>query len=249
MSQQSNRPRCPIPAMFKGLTRPATPLSDRLKTLTRAQHDEAEGHPLHAVLFGSQGADAAREAYRRLLGQHLVIQQAFEPLLADAAANWGSLLRPEHLHLNALLADCTDLGVGPDFARPLPATVRFVEFIRRSAEGAASPLLGVFYVFEGSTNGGTIIAMRVKDLLGLEGDRGTRFINPHGTKVRAVWSQWKADADAIPLREPEAAAAVAGAQESFRLSHALLGDVHAAMGAPSGPPQVVVLPLKPAAQV
>jgi heme oxygenase len=224
-----------------------------LKTQTQPQHDEAEGHPLHAVLFGSRGASAARDAYAHLLAQHLLIQEHFELLLRRA--RWGApagpaVVRDHHFHLQRLRDDCAELGVTPQMLRPLPATKRFIDFIESAAQGTGTALLGVFYVFEGSTNGGTIIAMRVKELLGLERDSGTRFINPHGQQVRPRWAQWKQDVDALGLSEQECEEAVAGAREAFGLSHALLTDVHAALaGVADVKPQVVVLPIKAATKV
>lgn len=233
----------------KPAAEPLPPLSGELKTGTQKQHDEAEGHGLHAVLFGSQGAAAAREAYARLLGQHLLIQEAFEPLLRQAAgaARWGKVVREHHYHLAGLRDDCAVMGVTAGMLQPLPATARFIERIETLGRGDASGLLGVFYVFEGSTNGGTIIAMRVRELLGLHGEGGTRFINPHGQQVRPRWMEWKQAVDGLELTAEQRSAAIAGAQEAFTLSHAVLGDVAGAMTAPiGGKPEVVVLPIKAA---
>ncbi|MDP1662762.1 MAG: biliverdin-producing heme oxygenase [Phycisphaerales bacterium] len=230
---------------------PLPPLSAELKSGTQKQHDEAEGHGLHAVLFGSQGVAAAREAYARLLGQHLLIQESFEPLLRKAAgaSGWGRVVREHHYHLAGLRDDCAVMGVTVDMLQPLPATARFIERIETLGRDDASGLLGVFYVFEGSTNGGTIIAMRVRELLSLHGEGGTRFINPHGQQVRPRWMEWKQGVDGLELTVEQRAAAIAGAQEAFTLSHAVLGDVAGAMtSAIGGKPQVVVLPIKAAKQ-
>ncbi len=234
--------KCPVLARSpQGATSPlphstadfgTMPLSVLLKTLTQPQHDEAENHPLHAVLFGSNGPARAREAYVRLLAQHLPIQEAFEPLLRGAAANSPSvhaLLREHHYHLSALRDDLSVLQVSPDLMLPCPATARFVAFIHECATHETASLLGIFYVFEGSTNGGTIIARRMKESLGLSGDAGTSFINPHGPLVRARWAEWKSALDALTFDATQRHAIVAAAQETFRLSHAVLADVHAMM--------------------
>lgn len=254
MSEQpfpsSRQPRCPIP--FPGKEVSQEPLGTALKTQTQKQHDEAEGHPLHAVLFGSQGAGVAREAYARLLGQHLLIQEAFEPWLRRAAAQrlWGAIVRDHHYHLAALRGDCEVIGVTVDMLRTLPATGRFIDRIEKLAEGDGAGLLGVFYVFEGSTNGGTIIAMRVKDLFGLSDEAGTRFINPHGSQVRPRWMEWKQGVDALRMTEAQRDAVIAGAQEAFTLSHDVLSGVAGAMSMPiGGRPEVVVLPIKSGAAV
>lgn len=207
------------------------PLSAQLRALTQPQHDEAEHHPLHAVLFGSEGEAKAREAYVRLLGQHLHIQEAFEPLLRRAAQAdpFRPLMREYHYHLDALREDLAALGVMPNAMRPCEATTRFVSFIRACAEHEARALLGVFYVFEGSTNGGTIIGKKMKELLGLEEGVGTRFINPHGPLVRQRWAEWKSTIDTLAFDDVQRHAIIAAAQEAFRLSHAVLDDVYRAM--------------------
>jgi heme oxygenase len=205
---------------------PRPPLTQELKEQTRQQHDDAEHHGLHAVMFGSQGIDAARAAYVGTLQQHLHIQIAFERALRTLAAEsplFASIVREEHYHLAALREDLHALDAA-DVA-PTPGTQRFVEFIEHSARHNLPALLGVFYVFEGSTNGGTIIAMRVRELLSLAPDVGTSFICPHVNQVRPIWMKWKVGVDALPLTDAERDAAIAGAQEAFRLSGAVLSDV------------------------
>jgi heme oxygenase len=208
------------------------PLSLLLKTQTQPQHDDAEHHPLHAVLFGSQGHARARAAYVRLLAQHLHVQEAFEPRLRSAASGSRSLdalVREHHYHLDALREDLAALGVTPELGIMCPATTRFIAFIELCAAHEGHGLLGVFYVFEGSTNGGTIVAMKIKESLGTGDGEGTRFINPHGPLVRARWAAWKEMLDTIDFDARQRHAIIAAAQETFRLSHAVLDDVHRAM--------------------
>jgi heme oxygenase len=232
--------RSPVAATSANQTPPANhmslPLSLQLKTLTQPQHDEAEHHPLHALLFGSQGPVPARQVYVRLLAQHLCIQEAFEPLLIGLAAQthpFRSLMRPHHLHLAALRADLAVFNVSPEESMPVPATRAFVSFIMACAAGNDCSLLGAWYVFEGSTNGGTIIGKRMRELLGLPTDSGTQFINPHGPLVRARWTEWKTTLDTLNFDEPHRAAIIAAAQETFRLSTALLDDIFTQMQAMS----------------
>jgi heme oxygenase len=210
----------------------AMPLSVVLKELTRPQHDEAEGHPLHAVLEGRSGVEAAREAYVRLLWQHLRIQEVFEPLLRAASQKPpGSVLVAVelHCHLEALRRDLAALPAFPEMAEPLGATARFCSFIQQCAAHDGLGLLGVFYVFEGSTNGGTILAKRIAAVLGLEGGSATGFINPHGQLVRSRWKEWQRAADSLALRDVDRDIIVAAAQETFRHSRRVLDEVHGRM--------------------
>lgn len=196
------------------------------------------------MIFGSEGPARAREAYTRLLGQQLRIQGAFEPLLRAAGREGGPLapvVRPHHFHLDALRADLEALRVPEAWRTPLPATERFAAAIASCAEDAdgegAWRLLGVFYVFEGSTNGGTVIGKRIAEQLGLPADpasalapAGTRFTNPHGRQVRPRWTAWKEAVDALGLDEPAAEAAVASAREAFERTREVFEDVRLAMG-------------------
>lgn len=219
-------------------------LGQALKVKTHDQHDAAEKHPFHAVLFGGEGPGRAREAYIRSLGQHLHIQETFEPLLRTAANEtyaFRALAQPHHYHLAALRDDLAALAATPDHTRALPATARFVSFIKSCAAGDGSALLGVWYVFEGSTNGGTIIGKKLKDLLGLPDDRGTRFTNPHGPQVRARWGEWKQTLDSLDFDTAHQLAIIDAARLTFTAIGEVMNDVHQAMQAASVPmPEVVV---------
>jgi len=83
----------------------------------------------------------------------------------------------------------------------------------------------VWYVFEGATNGGTIIGKRIRDVLGLSDDRGTRFTNPHGPLVRPRWTEWKAGVDALRLEDARREAVVGAARETFKAVGEILGEV------------------------
>lgn len=215
-----------------------------LKSKTHDQHEAAEKHPFHVVLFGGEGPQRAREAYVRSLGQHLAIQETFEPLLRKAAAQsytFRAMVKPYHYHLDALRDDLAALGATSEHTRVLPATARFISFIEACAAHDGCALLGVWYVFEGSTNGGTIIGKRLKDMLGLPDERGTRFTNPHGPQVRARWGEWKQTLDALEFDAPHQLAIIDAARQTFNAIGAMMSDVHAAMSAErEQAPEVVV---------
>lgn len=238
--------QCPFHRLFGGRPSPhATPVAtleatptmtftEDLKARTREQHEAAEHHPFHAVLFGRQGVELARDAYARLLGQHLSIQDAFEGELERLSATnerVRALSRAHHRHLHALRQDLRALEVPERYQVPLPATEAMARFIHESARGDASAWIGVFYVLEGSTNGGTIIAKRLRELFGFADETGTRYINPHGPLVRTRWSEWKQAADGLTLNEEQRARACDAAGACFTHMQQVLSAVQAEMNA------------------
>ncbi len=214
--------------------KPQTTFTEDLKSRTREQHDAAEHHPFHAVLFGSMGSATALEAYTRLLGQHLTIQEAFEDEFDRLSASNERVLalgRPHHRHLAALRDDLRVLDVTEDLQRPLASARAMAAFIRESARGDACAWIGIFYVLEGSTNGGTIIAKRLRELLQFADEAGTRYINPHGSLVRARWSEWKQIADSLTLTDEEQSRACDAAGRTFTLMQNVLTDIQTEMQA------------------
>lgn len=226
-------PGTPTPAATPVLTDEqllAGPPGEMLKWGTRSQHEAAERHGFHAMLFGAAGPAAARHAYARFLGQHLRMQEVFEPALVEAARSHraiAAMLQPYHLHLAAARADAALFGAERD--EPSAATQRYGALIRQctghDSLPASAGLVGVWYVIEGATNGGTIIAKRVRDVLGLPDERGTRYINPHGPEVRPRWTAWKHALDAHPWSIAERTAMLSAARTTFRLSEAMMSEL------------------------
>lgn len=207
------------------------PLSTLLKSSTRAMHDDAEGHAFHAELFSPA---TARACHVRMMGQNLTLQQTFEPLLFGSKHPViASLVRPHHARLELLKDDLAVLGASREDLEPLPATRAMVEFFRACAAGDSPALLGAFYVIEGATNGGTIIAMRVKQLLNLPDDRGTRFMNPHGTNTAPRWREWKAIVDSADMDDDARNLVLHAAGETFRHTGRVMSDAQASLAAMS----------------
>lgn len=203
-------------------------LSAQLKARTQAVHDAAEHHAFHSLVMGPQ---ASLNAYAMMLGQMLHVHGVLEPILRVKAQQDGAftaLVGDQYLHLNALIADLEFLGAGAQVLKPVPATRRFGEMIaQHGMQNPAWGLLGIFYVLEGSTNGGTIIAKRLREAHGWEDDRGTAFINPHGNQVRAAWKEWKTALDAIVIDSTSQEQVIQGACDTFRMMMGVLTDLHA----------------------
>ena len=168
-----------------------------------------------------------------MLGQMLHVHGVLEPILRAKAKEGGALsalVRDQYLHLDALIADMEFLGVGAELLKPVPATRRFGEMVaQHGMQASAWGLLGIFYVLEGSTNGGTIIAKRLREAHGWEDERGTAFINPHGNQVRMVWKQWKTALDALVIDEASQERIIDAACETFTMMMGVLTDLHGEM--------------------
>lgn len=205
---------------------PLEPLSTLLRSSTQLLHDQAESHPLQADLV--RGV-APVEHYAAILQQLAHVHAALEPLLRtlQSHAKLATLIQPHHFHLHALENDLRFMGAGR--ATALGATARFVDLIHRA--GPTPALLGVFYVLEGSTNGGTVIARAVRSAYGWESEAGTSFINPHGTLVRQRWGSFKTQLDTTDFTTEERHTILAIASATFTAYHAMLDDIHTSLTA------------------
>lgn len=179
------------------------PLGTRLKQQTQAAHDRTENHPSNAaVLSGTAGI----EPYAHHLGQLGVIHSALEPALANFQYRGhalGALLQPYHFRLPALFDDLAFLEAPASVLRPTQSAAAIRDMAINFASRQSPAILGIFYVFEGSTNGGTIIAKRLRTAFNWADERGTQFINPHGAAVRQRWMEWKSSLDALRFSASE----------------------------------------------
>lgn len=187
----------------------------RLKAETAEQHIIAESKPLEAALI--EGT-IHENHYRDYLAQRWFIHQELEAATDRAAARDNRL---SHLGLPGLYqtqnlkADLAHVGADPSSLEALPGTEALMVLIR-NAETA--PLMGIYYVFEGSKNGGTIVADSLAKAWGKNGNRdGLKYLAPHGGEQRAIWMKFRRDMNAIPWSEEDQAAMIQGAQKTFDL--------------------------------
>lgn len=209
--------------------RPSTPLSERLKAETRADHTRAEKHPLMAAMVTGR---IDRAMYARYLGQMLHVHATLECALRTTASRHSALavvVREHHFREPALRADLATLGECPDAYPPLPATGLFRGRIDGLAADDPPALLGTLYVLEGSTNGGRYIAPAVRRALGLAehagAGSGTEYLEPHGDRQRDRWSFFKASLDVLTFTPAESDLIVAVASDAFRGVHDIFEDL------------------------
>lgn len=226
-SPSSSTPQCPFARRFGG-TRPAAPtpsLADALKERTREAHARAEKHPVQARMVKGE---VTRAQYAAWLGQMLPVWRAVDATLAALAARdarVGAMVKPYHAHADRVAADLTFLGASGAGHAPLAATSRFVAMVNGAASSGGPALVGVWYVLEGSSNGGRFIAKALSKALGINGPEGLTSFDPHGERQRERWQAWRADLDARVFEDHEREAILAAAVATFEAVWEVMEDM------------------------
>lgn len=221
-----------VPAPIEELGDPPSSLADVLKDRTREAHSRAERHPMQVSMVSG---GSTREQYAGWLGQMLHIWRAVDAGLADVAAReprLAAMLQPYHPHAERVAADLRFLAqesgrqVGPHGNDPaLPATARFVHLVRQAASAPGMGLVGIWYVLEGSANGGRFIAKALSRGLGIEGPEGLTSFNPHGERQREYWQAWRAALDSQTFSATERATIVSAASATFDAIYDVMEDL------------------------
>lgn len=213
--------RCP----FAKMANPEGSLADTLREQTKDAHTRAERHSQQARLVKGE---ATRADYAAWLGQMLHVWRALDRGMATKAAEdsrLAAMLKPYHPHADRVQADLEYLaqtdGLAAEHAE-LPATRKFVEFVEAAAIAITPDIVGVWYVLEGSANGGRYIAKALSRSLGLAGPDGLRSLDPHGEAQRDRWQAWRTDLDAQPWTTQERSLIVAAACVTFAAVYDLL---------------------------
>lgn len=217
--------KCPFHAAAASTT---LSLADALREQTKDAHTRAEKHPQQARLVKGE---ATREDYAAWLGQMAHVWRAVDRGLVMKAAGdprMSAMTRPYHAHAARVDADLAFLGSPAALHAALPATGAFVTMVNEAAAAAGPGLVGIWYVLEGSANGGKYIAKAISKSLGIAGPQGLMSLDPHGEAQRERWQAWRADVDTQPWSEAERASIVIAATDTFNAIHALLNDLEAA---------------------
>ena len=198
-------------------------LMSRLKAQTAEQHSRAEGRALQRSL--ATGA-ASRDLYADWLSQMFLVHQAIERALAVAPSSaLIDLARRSPSHAAHVQSDLAALGRSQSPA-PIPTSSvdRLISDFQSPTLDPAQ-LFGMFYVLEGSMNGNRYIAMAIRKGLGLPPGTADAYLDPYGPRQREVWAEFRTQADAAPVSEPEVEAAVRGARRMFDAIAALSDEL------------------------
>jgi heme oxygenase len=205
-----------------------------LREATADFHAAAEKHPVQKHLVAGV---LSREGYVAWLGQMLEMHQAFEPeleRLARSELRFARILERYRHKRELLEADLSDLGAEAGVMRPTPAAEKFATFVQRLADDRPFALLGVAYVFEGSTNGGKFLAKAVRHAYGLTCEDGTRYLDPYGPEQAERWNTFRQAMNEAGLTHDEIQDLAGVACATFRGIIAVLDELHAMPDAPAG---------------
>jgi heme oxygenase len=198
----------------------------RLKAETAEQHAVAESKPLEAALIGGS---IDHGQYKQYLAQRWVIHRELEAA-ADRAlaqdARLASLGLPGLYQTANLEADLAHLGVDVSTIAPMAGSEALLALIRGADSSA--PLMGIYYVFEGSKNGARFIARSLAKAWGKKDLEGLKYLDPHGEAQRGLWMKFRQDMNAIDWSAEEQDSMVKAAQVTFDAISALDDEIHAA---------------------
>jgi heme oxygenase len=193
------------------------PIMDRLRRETADEHQRVERLPFFEALAA---AEVPLASYAGLLDALRIVHESLEREISsrrERFAPFGRVWDVSLSKLTSLDADLADLGADRPAGTPA-ATLRahlLSQRVRQRAEREPVSLLGYLYVLEGSTLGGTIVAMQVARAFGLDRGRGARYLSGYGKATKANWTAFSERMNAALARGADHEAVVSGAREAF----------------------------------
>ncbi len=190
----------------------AITITERLKKETWPLHQQAEHAALEKDLVKGK---LPKDVYSEQLAQRYLIHRTLESKLRQARTNDPRIAAVVHdyqFQEERAAADLRFYGGDPELAAPCEATGKLLEAIE-SADDLA--LLGFHYVFEGSNNGAKYIAMALRGAWRLEGEDGTRYLDPYGDEQRQKWSDYKSAMEQLEFTPEEGDKIVEAAKATF----------------------------------
>ncbi len=200
------------------------PLADALKARTAEAHTRAEKHPIQERMVKGL---VTRGEYAAWLHRMLPIWEAVDASvgrLARSDARVAAIHQPYHPHAHRVADDLAFLGERPGAAMGAAAGV--AEHVERLTGGPTPvAVLGVWYVLEGSANGGRFIAKALSRALNIPGPAGLTSFDPHGEAQRERWQAWRAAVNAQRFTPAEREAIVAAAVWTFEAIYDVMEDM------------------------
>lgn len=191
------------------------PIMQRLREDTVEMHKNAENMAFEKALMKGS---LPKDVYVNSLEQRLLVHRALEAALLHHKAYVpaiAAVFADHQIHSGRLEADLAFFGRDAKKVEALPATNDAVAMVRTAAEKNPVALLGIHYVFEGSTNGARFLARAVAGAYRLFDGRGVAYLNSTGEKQPENWRNFKVAMDAQPFSANEKDAIVEAAKATF----------------------------------
>jgi heme oxygenase len=202
------------------------PLSVRVRTGTRADHDAAQGSGFLDALAAGR---LPIEAYADLTAQHWHVydelERAGQVMRADPVA--VAFVFPELERVPALIDDLRFL-VGPGWESEisaLPATVKYRAWLAEVAYSGAAAFVAHHYTrYLGDLSGGQFLGPAIARSYGLDGD-GHRFFVFDGVQPPAFRARYRELLDRAPWSGIDQDEFLAEVSEAYRLNIAMLAEL------------------------
>ncbi len=201
--------------------------SARLKDVTKADHDEAEGSEFITTLMN--GTRSSRD-YVLLLSQYTYIYAALETGVRALAGD-PDLAAIFDLRLERSPQIKADLdGLLPahglaDIPAPLPATRDYVQHIRAAAQDPARIVAHHYLRYLGDLSGGQIIGRLVERHYGIAQDDLSMWRFEGIDKYKPYKDEYRAKLDAYAVTPERASSLLDEAAKGFTLNKALFGEL------------------------
>lgn len=164
-----------------------TPFMDQLRAIIQPVHRAMDQLPYCQALLAG---DLPMGCYLDFLRAQAIMLGALEHEMAQSDdGDIQGLFHSAHLKLPWILEDLHQLGADSKSHGPkvLELAHGIAANIRRQAQHEPLGLLGIFYVFEGSSNGGMLLEKRIREQHGLTPERGCRYLKGYGDQTRERW--------------------------------------------------------------
>jgi heme oxygenase len=186
-----------------------TSFSEYLKIATWSKHEQLEQLPFGNHL--AKGTLPLKGYILQLQAYYIIHRELEQACRLQPSLKETKIWTEELVKTTLLKADLEDLGA--ECLEDMPETQRLVKFIKNSQ---SLDLIGILYVFEGSTMGAVAMYPTICRTYQLS-EKGTRYFKGYGEHTRSHWNAFKENLN-LALEDDEAlvkAIVIAGAQRTF----------------------------------
>jgi heme oxygenase len=191
----------------------------RLRIEIRSAHEQLEALPFSKALLAET---LPLSLYVGQLEAYLPIHRALEKHgknHSDSAIR--AVWREDMCRVPLLMDDLAQFNAEMPTAAVQLATTDFVHFIEDMALKNSVGLLGILYVFEGSTLGARLITPRLQSAYQL-GDKGVRYYQAYQEETLEHWKQFSQRMNATITDVNQQDIVLDAAKKTFNHVHALL---------------------------